>query len=72
MPAWGPISRRRLISTLKRFGFTGLFSGGRHEFMARRDIVVTIPNPHRGDIGVGLLAVFLRQAGISRSDWEGA
>ena len=72
MPAWGPISRRRLIVTLKRLGFTGPFSGGRHEFMVRADVVVTIPNPHRGDIGVGLLAVVLKQAGITRSEWEHA
>jgi predicted RNA binding protein YcfA (HicA-like mRNA interferase family) len=71
MPAWGPISRRRLIATLKRLGFTGPHSGGRHEFMIRNDVVVTIPNPHRGDIGVGLLAVILKQAGVARADWEG-
>jgi hypothetical protein len=38
--------------------------------MQRRDLVLTIPNPHRGDISVGLLAVLLRQAGISRKEWE--
>ena len=57
---------------MKRLGFAGPFSGGRHEFMARADIVVTIPNPHRGDIGVGLLTVVLRQAGITRAEWERA
>ena len=72
MPAWGPISRRKLIATLRRLGFTGPFSGGRHEFMVRGELVVTIPNPHRGDIGVGLLAVILRQAGVTRPEWEGA
>jgi len=38
--------------------------------MARGDVVVTIPNPHRGDISVGLLARILRQAGVTRSEWE--
>lgn len=38
--------------------------------MTRADRVLTIPNPHRGDIGPGLLAVILRQAGISRRTWE--
>ena len=71
MPAWRPISRRNLIASLNRLGFTGPFSGGRHEFMRRGDVVVTIPNPHRGDIGVGLLSIILRQAGVTRSDWEG-
>jgi predicted RNA binding protein YcfA (HicA-like mRNA interferase family) len=31
---------------------------------------VTIPNPHQGDIGVGLLTRILRQAGVSREEWE--
>jgi predicted RNA binding protein YcfA (HicA-like mRNA interferase family) len=69
MPAWGPVSRRELIATLHRLGFEGPFSGGRHQFMVRDDRVVSIPNPHRGDIGLGLLAIVLRQAGISRREW---
>jgi predicted RNA binding protein YcfA (HicA-like mRNA interferase family) len=40
--------------------------------MVRGDCVLTIPNPHRGDIGIGLLAVILRQAGVSRREWERA
>ena len=38
--------------------------------MQKRDLVLTIPNPHRGDISIGLLVVILRQAGIPRKDWE--
>ena len=72
MPAWGPIGRRRLIAALRQLGFEGPLSGGRHEFMVRDDTVVTIPNPHGGDIGVGLLAVVLKQAGVSRAEWERA
>jgi len=70
MPPWGPISRRKLVRVLREFGFEGPFSGGRHQFMVRADIVLTIPNPHRGDIGVGLLSKILSQAGISRPEWE--
>lgn len=29
-----------------------------------------IPNPHQGDISRGLLTRILRQAGISREEWE--
>jgi predicted RNA binding protein YcfA (HicA-like mRNA interferase family) len=72
MPAWGPVSRRQLIAVLRRLGFAGPFSGARHQFMIRGDRVLTIPNPHRGDIGIELLALVLRQAGISRRDWEQA
>ena len=72
MPAWRPVTRRELIRVLRRLGFTGPYSGGKHEFMARGDRVLTIPNPHRSDIGVGLLAIILRQAGVSRKEWERA
>lgn len=72
MPPWGPVSRRKLITSLRRLGFTGPYFGGRHQFMARGDLVLTIPNPHSGDVAVGLLAVILRQAGITRAAWEDA
>jgi hypothetical protein len=29
-----------------------------------------IPNPHQGDISADLLVRLLRQAGISREEWE--
>ena len=70
MPAWGAVRRRELIAGLKALGFQGPFSGGKHEFMVRGELVLTIPNPHRGDIGVGLLALMLRQAGVTRKQWE--
>ncbi len=40
--------------------------------MVRGDLVLAIPNPHRGDISLGLLARLLKQAGIERSQWESA
>ena len=40
--------------------------------MTRGEVVVAIRNPHRGDIGVGLLAVILREAGVTRREWERA
>jgi predicted RNA binding protein YcfA (HicA-like mRNA interferase family) len=55
---------------MKALGFEGPLSGGRHQFMVRHDVVVTIPNPHEGDIGIGLLARVLRQAGAGRTEWE--
>ena len=70
MPAWGPIPRRALIQGLLALGFTGPFSGGKHQFLVRGDRVLTIPNPHGQDIGVGLLARVLRQAGVTRAQWE--
>ena len=70
MPPWKPVRRRELIASLRRAGFSGPYSGGRHEFMQKGELVLTIPNPHRGEIGIGLLAIVLRQAGISRREWE--
>lgn len=70
MPAWGPLPRRALIQGLRALGFGGPFSGGKHQFMVRGDLVVTIPNPHGQDIGVGLLSRVLRQAGVTRAQWE--
>lgn len=52
MPTWRPVPRRELIATLGRLGFTGPYSGGKHQLMVRGDVVLTIPNPHRGDVGI--------------------
>ena len=68
MPPWGPLPRRRLIRGLRDLGFEGPYSGGRREFMVRGDLVLTIPNPHGGDIGIGLLSRILGQAGVRRAE----
>jgi len=70
MPRLGPIKRRELIACLRQLGFTGPYAGGRHQFMFKGQITLTLPNPHKGDIGRDLLARILRQAGISRQEWE--
>ena len=70
MPKFGPIRRKELIAALRKLGFHGPYSGGRHQFMQRNELVLTIPNPHRGEIGPTLLKLILRQAGITRADWE--
>jgi predicted RNA binding protein YcfA (HicA-like mRNA interferase family) len=70
MPRFGPIKRRELIAGLRRGGFSGPYRGGKHEFMERRGLSLAIPNPHGRDIGPNLLAKILRQAGLSREEWE--
>jgi predicted RNA binding protein YcfA (HicA-like mRNA interferase family) len=70
MPVFGPTKRTELIRNLKRLGFAGPYSGGKHQFMYRGDVTVVLPNPHQSDIGRDLLARILRQAGIDRADWE--
>ena len=58
-----PIAWRKLIRRLRLFGFQGPHPGGRHPFMTKGDLSITIPNPHHGDISVGLLKEILKQAG---------
>jgi len=70
MPSFGPIKRRELIQGLRRLGFDGPYSGGKHQYLVRAGLRVRIPNPHQGDIGKALLARILRQAGIEREEWE--
>jgi predicted RNA binding protein YcfA (HicA-like mRNA interferase family) len=50
-------------------GFDGPYSGGKHPFMVKGDLVLTIPNPHKGKIGVDLLKRILKQAKIPRDKW---
>lgn len=39
--------------------------------MVKGHLRLIIPNPHKGDITPALLSKILRQAGISRDDWDG-
>jgi predicted RNA binding protein YcfA (HicA-like mRNA interferase family) len=55
---------------LKRLGFEGPYSGGKHQFLVKNDITVRLPNPHQGDIGQEFLARILRQVRIDRDQWE--
>ena len=71
MGALSPVSRRELIRRLKELGFEGPFAGGRHEFLVRGQLRLTLPNPHQGEIGKDLLSRILRQANVSRDEWEG-
>lgn len=70
MPPFGPIGREDLMRSLRRLGFEGPISGGRHQYMVRATQRVGIPNPHGGVVGRELLARLLRQAGIQRGEWE--
>ena len=70
MPPVGPIKRKDLIRHLKQLGFEGPFTGGKHEYMVKKKVRLTVPNPHHNDIGRELLTKILRQAGIEKSEWE--
>ena len=51
MAVFGPIKRQDLVRNLKKLGFAGPFSGGKHQFMYRGDVTVVLTNPHQADIG---------------------
>ena len=64
-----PIAFKELVGRLRSFGFEGPFSGGKHLYMLKGDLRLTIPNPHKKEIGVDLLIRILKQAGITREEW---
>ena len=66
------VSLRNLIKRLRELGFDGPYSGGRHIFMSKEVLKVRIPNPHKTDVSKHLLAEILRQAGISKDEWNGS
>jgi predicted RNA binding protein YcfA (HicA-like mRNA interferase family) len=70
MPVLGPTSRKDLVRCLLKMGFEGPYSGGKHQFMLKGNVTLTLPNPHKRDVGRELLSRILRQAGISRKEWE--
>lgn len=65
--------RNDLIKRFKELRFTGPYTGiGDHpQFMQRKKRVVKIPNPHRGDIGEGLLKKIIAEAGLTVEQWLG-
>jgi len=69
MPGLAPVSWQELVRRLRILGFEGPFSGGKHPYMVRDNLVLTIPNPHRSRISVDLLSRILRQTGVSRDEW---
>jgi hypothetical protein len=70
MPRLGPISRRDLVSSLRQLGFVGPMPGTRHQIRVKGTLKLRIPNPHRGDVSQALLERILKQAGVSRQEWE--
>ena len=69
MPKLTPISQKKFVAKLAQLGFAGPFQEGKHPYMIRDSVSLTVPNPHDGDISVDLLVRLLRQAGISRQEW---
>ncbi|MEG4232780.1 type II toxin-antitoxin system HicA family toxin [Microcoleus sp. Pol11C3] len=56
---------------MREVGFDGPYPGGKHQYMVKGELKLTIPNPHQGDISQALLSRILRQGNITRNEWEG-
>ena len=66
-----PLSRKRLIKKLKKLGFVGPYSGGKHQFMERGELKIFIPNPHHGDLGSRLISLIIKELEIPSRDFDG-
>ncbi len=67
------ISRKELIRKFRILGYSGPFSGGKHQFMKKGKKKIRIPNPHGSkDIHISLVKEILRQAGINDDEWKKA
>jgi predicted RNA binding protein YcfA (HicA-like mRNA interferase family) len=65
-----PIKRSDLIRRLRRLGWDGPYQKGKHPFMIKTGLRLTIPNPHRGDLDWSLTSRILKEANISPEAWE--
>ncbi len=70
MPPFKPVKRKDLVKALKKAGFEGPYIGGKHEFLVKGQLRLILPNPHQGDISRDLLTRILRQANLTREEWE--
>ncbi|MCS6806169.1 MAG: type II toxin-antitoxin system HicA family toxin [Acidobacteriota bacterium] len=69
MSKLSPVSWKELVRRLRKLGFEGPYQGGKHPYMLKGDLVLTIPNPHRKAVSVDLLVRILKRANISHKDW---
>lgn len=64
-----PISRKELVRKLKRVGFSGPFSGAKHQYMLRDKLKIFIPNPHGNDIGLKIIKRIIVDINISDKEF---
>lgn len=61
-----------MVTKFRALGWSGPEYGTKHPFMKKGNHRQRIPNDHKEDIRPPLLGEILRQAGISKEDWEKA
>jgi predicted RNA binding protein YcfA (HicA-like mRNA interferase family) len=69
MAKLSPISFKELVKKLKKYGYQGPYSGGKHLYMIKENIRLTMPNPHKKDISVDLILKILKHVKISKKEW---
>ena len=60
MSRWTPCKRREFIQKLQQLGFSGLFSGSKHQFMIYQEYRLTIPS--NDEYSVPQLRMMIREA----------
>ena len=69
MAKLSPVSWANLANRRRALGFEGPYQEGKHPYMVKGNLVLTIPNPHQREIRVALLSRILKRAGITRKQW---
>ncbi len=62
MPRWSPCKRPDFIRRLRRLGFGGVFSGGRHQFVILGQHRLTLPSNE--EYSVPQLRMMIRQVEV--------
>lgn len=65
-----PIKHKEMLRRLRALGWDGPQQKGKHPFMVKGSVRLTVPNPHHGDIDWSLMKRVLKQAEISPEEWE--
>src|SRR3989344_9161449 len=71
MPRLGPVSLRIFVARMRKLGWSGPYQEGKHPYMIKGSITLTVPDPLDSEISQDLLTRLLRQAGITRAQWMG-
>jgi predicted RNA binding protein YcfA (HicA-like mRNA interferase family) len=60
MSKLSPVSHSELIKGLRILGFEGPYGGGKHLYMLKGDLKLTVPSPHKQKISVDLLTQIMQ------------
>lgn len=66
-----PLNIDEVIRKLRKLGFTGPISGGKHLRMVhiRTGKIISLPMHKRKEVSVGLIQEIINEIGISREEW---